>query len=94
MRASGEPLRQGVKCFTQGCRWQFRETILADLGAAEKHCPRCKARQLIVFRRARHVATVAYGGRNEGALRTSLQRAHLLPAEVDLLVEVARLMAT
>ena len=71
----------------------FAAMMLADLGASEKHCPRCKSRQLIVFRNGRHVATVAYGGRNEGALRTSLQRARLLPAEVELLVQVARAMA-
>lgn len=49
---------------------------------------------LLVFRGPEHVATVDLGGRNEGRISSALEEAGLRPPEVELLVTVARLMAS
>lgn len=90
-RATGDSIRHEVSCISDGCNWRFRETMVATLGCFERVCPRCHAKQLVVFGQGRRLASVALAGRNAGSLFDSLLEAGLTEPEAELLVDVALL---
>lgn len=94
LRAGHRTIRQGVPCCTKGCRWKFRDTSVAQVGAFERFCPRCKTAQLLVFQRGRHVGSIRYRGRDAASFRQALEElGELIPDEINLLVTIALEMA-